>query len=206
MNEPEKQTHRKKAAVILAAGVVLTFLWSRFWHDGRQCWSVMEPLLPQSWYFPVEEFLALNDHNSPWNTFGIPVISIGFLIWAIRTNGRKLYLWEKTLVGMIIFLILLFSQPCLCAPKEKFFRVECVSAMRTMRLELLDRYPDRLPNHVQIKNRDGHAVRYLGKGRSWKEPKFILFEDAERCHAGDLRHRYWSDGTVDHYYPWKDAR
>ena len=30
MSEPEKQPHRIKAAVILAAGVVLTFLWIRF--------------------------------------------------------------------------------------------------------------------------------------------------------------------------------
>ena len=71
-------------------------------------------------------------------------------------------------------------------------------------MELFVRYPDRLPDHVQFQNRDGHAVRYLGKGHSWKEPKFILFEDAERCHAGDLRHRFWSDGKIEFFYPWKN--
>ena len=204
MNEPEKQPHRIKAAVILAAGVVLTFLWIRFWHDGAQFWSVMEPLLPPSWYFPVEEFLALNNHNSPWSLIGGPVIAIGFLIWAIRTNSGKMRLWEKALLGLIVIAVMMFLLPCLCAPVEAGRRLRCISEMRMTYMELFVRYPDRLPDHVQFQNRDGHAVRYLGKGRSWKEPKFILFEDAERCHAGDLRHRIWSDGEIDVFYPWKN--
>ena len=176
MPESEKQPHRLKAVVILAAGVVLTFLWIRFWHDGARFWSVMEPLLAPSWYYPVEEFLALNNHNSPWSLIGGPVIAIGFLIWAIRTNnGGKMRLWEKALLGLIVISVLMFLLPCLCAPVEAGRRLRCISEMKMTYMELFVRYPDRLPDHVQFQNRDGHAVRYLGKGRSLKEPKFILF-------------------------------
>ena len=204
MPESEKQPHRMKAAVILAAGAVLFFLWLFLWSYGAQYWPAFRSLLPPSVYFPIEEFLALNDHNSPWSLIGGPVIAIGFLIWAIRTNnGGKMRLWEKALLGLIVISVLMFLLPCLRAPVETGRRLRCISEMKITYMELFVRYPDRLPDHVQFQNRDGHAVRYLGKGRSWKEPKFILFEDAERCHAGDLRHRIWSDGSVDHFYPWK---
>ena len=73
-----------KAAVILAAGAVLFFLWLFLWTYGAQYWPAFRPLLPPSVYFPAEEFLALNDHNSPWCLVGGGLIAGGFTVWAIR--------------------------------------------------------------------------------------------------------------------------
>ena len=60
MPESEKQPHRMKAAVILAAGAVLFFLWLGFWSYGAQYWPVFRSLLPPSVYFPAGEFLGQN--------------------------------------------------------------------------------------------------------------------------------------------------
>jgi len=204
MPESEKQPHRMKAAVILAAGVILFFLWLDFWHFGAQCWSVFRSLLPPSVYFPIEEFLALNDHNSPWCLVGGGLIAGGFIVWAIRANGRKLRIWESALLGLIVILLLMFLLPCLCAPREKSRRLRCVSKMKIAWLELLDKYPNKLPDSFEVPVSRSHTVRYRGAGRSWKGPRFILFED-KSGHAGDLRHRFWSDGKIEAFYPWKEA-
>ena len=204
MPESEKQPHRMKAAVILAAGVVLTFLWIRFWHDGAQYWPAFRSLLPPSVYFPIEEFLALNDHNSPWCLVGGVLIAGGFIVWAIRANGRKLRIWESALLGLIVVLLLLILLPCLCAPREIGRRVSCISDLKNAWLELREKYPDKLPDSFEISSPRSHTVIYRGAGRSWKEPRFILFEDGSG-HAGDLRHRFWSDGKIDAFYPWKEA-
>ena len=52
-----------------------------------------------------------------------------------------------------------------------------------------------------------HEVIYHGKGRSLNEKggRFVILEDAPRSHVGDLRHRLWSDGKVELWYPWKEA-
>ena len=204
MPESEKQPHRMKAAVILAAGAVLFFLWLFLWSYGAQYWPAFRSLLPPSVYFPIEEFLALNDHNSPWCLVGGGLIAGGFIVWAIRANGRKLRIWESALLGLIVILLLMFLLPCLCAPREKGRRLRCVSKMKIAWLELLDKYPDKLPDSFEVPVSRSHTVRYRGAGRSWKEPRFILFEDGSG-HAGDLRHRFWSDGKIDAYYPWKEA-
>ena len=204
MPESEKQSHRMKAAVILAAGAVLFFLWLFLWSYGAQYWPAFRSLLPPSIYFPIEEFLALNDHNSPWCLVGGGLIAGGFIVWAIRANGRKLRIWESALLGLIVILLLMFLLPCLRAPREKSRRLRCVSKMKIAWLELLDKYPDKLPDSFEVPVSRSHTVRYRGAGRSWKEPRFILFEDGSG-HAGDLRHRFWSDGKIDAFYPWKDA-
>ncbi len=204
MPESKKQPHRMKAAIILAAGAVLFFLWLGFWSYGAQYWPSFRSLLPPSVYFPTEEFLALNDHNSPWCLVGGGLIAGGFIVWAIRANGRKLRIWESALSGLIVVLLLLFLLPCLCAPLEKGRRIRCLSKMKIAWYELLDKYPDKLPDSFEVPVSRSHTVRYRGAGRSWKEPRFILFEDGSG-HAGDLRHRFWSDGKFDVFYPWKDS-
>lgn len=35
---------------------------------------------------------------------------------------------------------------------------------------------------------------------SVKEIPFVLMEDAERCHTGDLRHQIWSDGKIKVFF------
>ena len=188
---------------VFAAGVVLFFLWLFLWSYGAGYWPVFRSLLPPSVYFPIEEFLALNDHNSPWCLAGGSLIIGGFLIWTIRVHGRKLRIWEGALLGLIVILLLLFLLPCLCAPREKSRRLSCVSKMKIAWLELREKYPDKLPDDFEFPSPRSHTVRYRGAGKSWKEPRFILFEDASG-HAGDLRHRFWSDGKIDVYYPWKN--
>ena len=203
MPEPSKQPHRMKAAVILAAGAVLFFLWLFLWSYGAQFWPAFRPLLPPSVYFPAEEFLALNDHNSPWCLVGGGLIAGGFTVWAIRANGRKLRIRENALLGLIVILLLMFLLPCLCAPREIGRRVSCISNMKNAWLELREKYPDKLPDSFVVPVSRSHTVRYRGAGRSWKEPRFILFEDGS-SHAGDLRHRFWSDGKIEFFYPWKN--
>ena len=204
MPESEKQSHRMNAAVILAAGAVLFFLWLFLWSYGAQYWPAFRSLLPPSIYFPIEEFLALNDHNSPWCLVGGGLIAGGFIVWAIRANGRKLRIWESALLGLIVVFLLMDFFPCLCAPREKGRRASCILNKKISWLELLDKYPDKLPDNFEISSPRSHTVRYRGAGRSWKEPRFILFED-KSGHAGDLRHRFWSDGKIDVFYPWKEA-
>ena len=204
MPESEKQPHRMKAAVILAAGVIMFCLWFFLWSYGVQYWPVFRSLLPPTVYFPIEEILALNDHNSPWCLVGGVLIAAGFIVWAIRANGRKLRIWESALLGLIVVFLLMAMTPCLCAPREIGRRVSCISNLKNAWLELLDKYPDKLPDSFEVPVSRSHTVRYRGAGRSWKEPRFILFEDGSG-HAGDLRHRFWSDGKIDAYYPWKEA-
>jgi len=208
---PEKKHFRRKPALILAAGAVLFFLWLGLWSYGAQYWPEFRPLLPPSLYFRVEEILALNDRNSPLSLIGVCLITSGFLIWAIRANGRKLRIREGALPGLIVVLLLLFWLPGLRAPLEKVRRLKCTSGMKWAWLELRvkhpDKLPDKLPDEVDTLLRKKHVmIRYHGAGRNWKEPRFILFEDEGRCHAGELRHRLWSDGKVESWYPWKEAK
>ena len=39
--------------------------------------------------------------------------------------------------------------------------------------------------------------------KNW-ETVFILHEDPPNTHACDVRHRIWSNGRVETFYPWKD--
>ena len=202
MSEQKEQSHPMKATIILASGVVLFCGWIIFWGFAAHWWQIFKSFLPPSIYFPVEEFFALNDHNSEWCELGKILIAGGFLVWAVRAVGRKLYLWEKTLVGMIVAVVILLLPPCLCAPWEKVYRINCISDMKNAWTELLLKYPDKLPDSFEVSTRYKHTVLYRGAGRKWDEPRFILFEDGSG-HAGDLRHRFWSDGSIDHYYLWE---
>ncbi len=47
------------------------------------------------------------------------------------------------------------------------------------------------------------AACFAGKGRSLKDAPFVLLEDAQRRHAGDLRHQIWSNGKIKVFHPWK---
>ena len=125
----------------------------------------------------------------------------GFLIWAIRANGRKLRIRESARLGLIVALLLMFLLPCLCAPRETGRRIRCISNLKYAWLELLEKYPDKLPDSFVVSFPRSHTVRYCSAGRSGKESRFILFEDG-RGHAGDLRHRFWSEGKIDVFYPW----
>ena len=69
--------------------------------------------------------------------------------------------------------------------------------------ETIERYR---PHSIPLKNRN---YLFPGAGRKIEKERFIVIEDTPRAHAGDLRHRLWSDGTIDFYYPWEiqgDAR
>ena len=204
MSEPEKRPHWGKAATILVAGILLTFLWFCFWENGALCWSLGRSVLPPRLYFQAEEFLALSNHNSPWCMAGGALIVFGFMIWALRANGRVRFR-EGALLGLIAAALLVLLTPCLCAPREVGRRADCLWRMRQTYLELREKYPDKLPDRFPLQRRDGHTVRYGGAGKSLQGPRFILFEDADPGHAGDMRHRFWSDGVCEQFYPWKNG-
>ena len=72
-------------------------------------------------------------------------------------------------------------------------------------------YPTVLPDkedaigkyHLHSLPQKNRNYQFPGAGRKIEKERFIVIEDAPRTHAGDLRHRLWSDGTIDYYYPWK---
>ena len=53
---------------------------------------------------------------------------------------------------------------------------------------------------LALKNRN---YLFPGAGRKIGKERFIVMEDVPHAHAGDLRHRLWSDGTIDFYYSWE---
>jgi hypothetical protein len=98
--------------------------------------------------------------------------------------------------------------PCMCASREVGRRLRCVSKLKEAycRLSLYGSENNGLlPDEFAV-NESKHRINYFGKGRSLPDKIFILLEDAERCHAGDLRHQLLSNGEIKTFYPWKNNR
>ena len=204
----EKKKICFKSGVILIAGSVLTIFWMYGLPLFFYKWWQEVTFLPDKIYFPIEEFLALNNHpNSPWITIGGFLIIITTILLSWKLNGRPKKRYELALLPIVILLLAGIMFPCLCRPLEYSRRARCAAQLKTSFLEL-KLYAEenncfQLPETVSLPECK-HKVNYYGKGRSLKSKPFVLFEDAERCHAGDLRHIILSDGTMKLFYPWKD--
>ena len=201
------RSQKCKAGIVLICGCTLAMLWMVFF-PFFYFWWLKCAFLPDVIYFPIEEFLALNAHsNSPYVPVGGFLISTTTLIWAFKLNGKPKKVYEYVFLVIIIIMVLWMLFPCLCRPKEVSRRARCCAALKEAYAQIslyADENGGKLPDSVVFPDFIEHPVNYLGKGRSLKEKKFVLFEDASRYHAGDLRHRMYSNGEIKQHYPWKE--
>lgn len=201
------RSQKRKAGIVLICGCTLAMLWMVFF-PFFYFWWLKCAFLPDVIYFPIEEFLALNAHgNSPYVFVGGFLISTTTLIWAFKLNGKPKKVYEYVFLVIIIIMLLWMLFPCLCRPKEVSRRARCCAALKEAYAQIslyADENGGKLPDSVVFPDFIEHPVNYLGKGRSLKEKKFVLFEDASRYHAGDLRHRMYSNGEIKQHYPWKE--
>lgn len=196
--------------LLLTTGFLLAYGWKVLWADEflLHWWRGLYGILPDGFFFQGEEFIALNSHSNSWPPL-LGFWCISFVIIALSIYRAQK---EKIRLGFFLFMIVLFLVcaanllPCLCRAQEYGWRLNCQSSLKISALELLvyiqdhQSFPEALI--VEISPKDKMVVT-LPPDRKPSGTRFVIFEDAPRAHAGDLRHRLWSDGTIDSYYPWK---
>ena len=197
---------KRQAGIILICGITVAVLW--MWILPPTLCPLWKnfTFLPESFYFPVEEFLAMNGHHNS------PIIQVvGFfmivftLIWALKLNGKLQKSYEYISIAVILFLTAATMLPCLCRPKEVGRRLRCISNLKEAYHQIslyADENNGRLPDTFTIKE-SKHSVIYHGEGHSLQGNPFIILEDAGHCHAGDMRHQLLSNGEIQSVYPWK---
>ncbi len=196
INAGNKFPRRAKAVKygLFAVAFVLAYLWYILWTKEilLHWWNALYGIVPDAFFFRCEEFIALNSHNNNW-----PPI-LGFLIIILVSalcNIKKELRLGEFLCMIVLFLACIgFLLPCLCRAKEYGKRVRCHSDLKFAGLEL-KAYVEEYGSFPEK-----FSVQGIPKDSS---APFVLIEDEPRTHAGDLRHRMWSDGTVDFYYPWQ---
>ena len=206
---------------VLVILFVPTLWWWRIWSSGvlLKWWQVQEGQLSLPTFFQWEEFIALHSHQNEWpgrvGFYLIILLVIFFiLLSAIRIIKTEI---KVLLVPFILTMLLLFFSICLCQSEERSNRKFCLVNLKNYHSALMNHaadygfYPTVLPDKEEtIEKYRPHSIplknrNYLfpGAGRKIEKERFIVIEDTPRTHAGDLRHRLWSDGTIDFYYPWK---
>ena len=195
--------------LFLIAGYLLSYGWSMQWQNELllDWWSSLHGILPDRFFFCEEELIAQNSHRNEWPPMlGFGIIILYIIILSIHERKNEIRL------GNLIFMIILFLAcaanmfPCLCHAKEYDRRVRCRSSMKARGLALSAYILDNkcFPEKATIENSHSQTlVIDFPAGKLSAGERFIVIEDAPRTHAGDLRHRLWSDGTIDSYYPWK---
>ena len=197
---------KRKAGIILICGFTVAVLW--IWIFPQFLYPLWKKcsFLPESIYFTIEEFLALNGHhNSPIVLLGGFFIIVFTLIWSLKLNGKLQKSYEYILLAVIIFLSAFIMLPCLCAPREISKRLQCTSKLKEAYYQIslyADKNNGRLPD-VFIVKESKHSITYYGKGHSLQEKPFIILEDSGHFHAGDMRHQLLSNGEIQSVYPWK---
>ena len=160
-------------------------------------------------FFPVEEWLALHSHNNEWPVF-VGYVTVIIVIIVLHSLSRKIRIHGFGHALFIFALIACFlgTMPCLCRTKERMHRQFCPYNLKAYQQEFEKEiasrhvYPALLPD-IESRFRTKIQYFYPGANRKSSAERFIVIEDAPRTHAGDLRHRLWSDETIDFYYPWK---
>ena len=160
-------------------------------------------------FYPVEEWIALHSHHNEWPvSAGYGIVMIILLLQGKILPGWKLHHFGYALCGFLFAACLICSLPCLCLSPERISRQMCPLILHDFQkqfeieLKRTGGYPSSLP---EAAGRSGfqRTFSYPGRGRKTAEDRFVVVEDEPRSHAGDLRHRLWSDGSIDSYYPWK---
>ena len=202
----KRWTSKHKAALILGAGMIAAFTWMVLLPTVMYQWWMKCSFLPAWFYFPIEEFLAINNHqNSLYAPGGGIVIASLSGVWAFKIckDVKKFCKFQLFLFLFFFLLVLLF--PCLCRPREIALRAHCRCDLKDI-YYYCEKYAQNnggvFPENVDI-DKIKHRVNYMGRGRKISDKPFVLLEDGERVHAGDMRHRIWSNGENEDFYPWK---
>ena len=193
--------------------LIVFFFFAHGWHILwaneflLQLWGKLFGILPDEYFFPCEEFIAFRSHGNtlPGSLFFL-LLSLGILIYMVRRIRKK-----DIQAGFFLFLIVLFLAsacnllPCLCRALEYGRRSRCQSHLRKSGMDLklyLEEY-ETLPSKIIVEVPHGGIAVPLPLNSKMSDCRHVVYEDAPRTHAGDLRHRLWSDGTIDSCYPWK---
>ena len=202
-----KITSKIKTRIILLLGILLSVFWMLFFSaPAYPAWQRLDDDLPEKIYFPIEEFLALNCHqNSPYTYIGGAVILSGAVLLVLKLEG-KLQKWYKyILLIFVLFGLLWVLFSCLCRPAAYGRRARCAAMLRQVycTIELYAEKNGGAFPGILDDNTLNHQIFYYGKGKTLNDKPFIVLEDAFRLHAGDMRHRIWSNGEGEVFYPWR---
>lgn len=189
---------------LCAVAIFNHYLWNgeillNWWRKG--CGNISDQT-----FFPVEEWIALHSHNNEWPVFaGYVTVIIVIIVLHGFARKIKIHGFGHALFLFALIACFLGAMPCLCRTKERMYRQFCSYNLKAYLREFeknANVYPEKIP---EIKARFSNKYNYFypGAGKAKSDERFIVIEDAPRTHAGDLRHRLWSDGTIDSYYPWK---
>ena len=206
----EKVRSRKYLGwVVLFIGFGVAIIWRELIHDRLlfQWWQPMYGRVPDALFFPLEEFF-----DQPDSTLSVHIswllLFAGLLGMLLLTRGKRR--WHENLVLFFVFAFQFFClQPCLCASPSMVSR--CIKDFKQFYRQVQaygGDLPDQIPPEWQKSQQYAHEVIYHGKGRSLNEKgeRFVILEDTPRSHVGDCRHRLWSDGKVESWYPWKEEK
>jgi hypothetical protein len=195
---------------VLFIGFGVGLLWRELMHDVLfRLWQPMYGHLPDALFFRMEIFFDQPNGFAQLSVSWLFFLA-GLLGMLYLTRGKRRW-YENLLLVFVVVFMFLFLQPCLCAPHGLVENAYCLSSLETKYRELQESggdLPDQIPLEWQKSQQYDHEVIYHGKGRSLSEEgeRFVILEDAPRSHVGDLRHRLWSDGKVESWYPWKEEK
>ena len=209
---PETAARSRKylgwAVLFIGFGFGLT--WRRIIHSRVLFgwWEQMYGKVSDPFFFRLEEFF-----DQPDSTLSVDIswllLFAGLLVMLILSRGTRR--WYENLLLFLVFAFQFFClQPCLCASKDRGRQVYCANEFRQIYFQLQESGGE-LPDSLTMewhKPKYAHEVIYHGKGRSLNEKgeRFVILEDAPRSHVGDRRHRLWSDGKLESWYPWKEEK
>ena len=220
MNDEEKKTSvtevpKEKARsrkylgwAVLFIGFGFGLTWRRIIHSRVLFgwWEQMYGRVPDRLFFPLEEFF-----DQPDSTLSVDIswllLFAGLLVMLILSRGTRRW-YENLLLFLVFAFQFLWLQPCLCASGDRGRQIYCANEFRQIYFQLQESGGD-LPDQIQMEwDKYPRKVIYHGKGRSLNEKRerFVILEDAPRSHVGDLRHRLWSDGKLESWYPWKEEK
>lgn len=204
--EHEKSSSKLQAGIILFCGTVAAMFWFVFSSSVFEQWGRKCSFLPDRLYYPIEEFLALHSHQNDPYTYGISFVIASFFAWFAHRLCRELKSWCRgVFFAFLVLLLLALLFPCLCRPREIGRRARCQYELKQIYMECANYagnnggcFPDSIDTS-KLK----HKISYHGKNKKSTGEPFILLEDGENVHAGNMQHRIWSDGELEQFYPWK---
>ncbi len=201
----------------LAAVFVLAGLWRILWNSGVTVswWQRFYGTLDDAVFFRWEEFLALNSHR---NTFIAGAgFTLTFVLGLLLELSGRLSKRANWCILVIAVMAAFMHLPCLCRGREATQRIFCQSRLKGLGVALTayaGTYGE-FPCDLQVTMPDGAPLAesdhyfdlkkmiYHGAGKKPSDGTFLLVEDPFRNHAGDLRHRLNSKGTVSAAHDWK---
>ncbi|MBR2508188.1 MAG: hypothetical protein IKB71_00415 [Lentisphaeria bacterium] len=202
----DNRKKKLKAFLLMSGSILLPSCWGLLLSFLNTFWYKTYSFLPDCIYFPVEEFFAFNIHNNTmFMKLPMAFLFVVFFIWALVENGRNIKFFDFLMIIFVLIFFIFLMMPCLCRPMEYVRRKNCAAVMHSM-YQTMSSYAENFPDRIELEPHDGHKIHYFGEGKNINDSKFILFEDADRVHAGNLKHRMYSDGTVEHFYPWKKEK